>query len=29
MALLPGGGYGEYVAIHKNLLVELNDNMDF
>lgn len=29
MALLPGGGYGEFVAVNKNHLMELDDSMDF
>lgn len=29
MGIIPGGGYGEYVAVHKDHIVELNDNMDF
>jgi NADPH:quinone reductase-like Zn-dependent oxidoreductase len=26
MALLPGGGYSEYVTVHKNHLMYINDN---
>lgn len=29
MALLSGGGYAQYVAVHKDLLMEMYDGMNF